>query len=230
MAFFKVSNSSEDVKEEVGGGAYINQSGMYEVEIVAGFVDKNDKGARSVSLLVDRDGTEQPLFSAFRLDNNDGSPNFEQQLFNKFLIVCGIDELDEPQEAVLPIGKGKSDKETHIFPEMEGIKVILRVAMEYGMWNGKVQERKKIKGVYNADSKATASEIVNGSTPGIQFEKDMAYANKSIYKDNLDEEIIKKWIDAGRPQNLDGIEGGGISNAPKEQPKFGSKTSKFGKK
>ena len=229
MAFFKTSNAQEDVKDVVGG-AYINSSDMYDVEIVAGFMDKNDKGARVISLLVNHNGTEQPLFAAFRLDNNDGTPNFESQMFNKFLIVCGVDELDEPQEAYLPIGKNKSDRETLIFPELEGINVTLRIVMEYGMYNGKVQERKKIKGAYNIDTKATASEIVNNAEPGQQYEKDLEYANKTIYKDDLDEETIKNWIDAGRPETLDGAKGGSTGNAKPDKPKFGSKTSKFAKK
>jgi hypothetical protein len=227
MAYFTVETNEEAVKEESSGN-YINSSGMYDVTLEAMWVDTNDKGARTIGLLVTYNDTIQPIYSAFRLDNNDGSPNFEQQMFNKFLICCGVESLNEPEMADLPIGKGKADKEVPVFTdsELQGVEITLRIAMEYGKYNGNITEKKKVKGVYRTSDKATASEIVNGAEAGKQYEKDLDYAQKDIYRDNLTEEEVAEWIANGRPR---GEGSSGNSNtgfkfgANKPKPKFGKK-------
>ena len=222
MAYFVVETSEEAVKEETTGN-YINSSGMYDVALEAMWVDTNEKGARTIGLLVTYNDTIQPIYAAFRLDNNDGTPNFEQQMFNKFLICCGVESLNEPEMADLPIGKGKADKEVPVFTDSEllGVEITLRIAMEYGKYNGNVTERKKVRGVYRVSDKATASEIVNNAEAGKQYEKDMVYAQKDIYRDNLTETEVTEWVNAGRPRD-----GGGGSNTGF---KFGANRPKFGK-
>lgn len=224
--FFQVKTDEESVKESGNGGNYISSSNMYDVVMETAWLKTNDKGARTISLLVNYNDTIQPIFDAFRLDNNDGSPNFEQQLFNKFLICCGIESLDEPVMADLPIGKGKANETVPVFTEFSYAEVTLRVAMEYGRYNGNITEKKKVKGVYRTSDKATASEIVNGTEPGKQYKKDLDYAEKNIYKDNLTEEEVAEWIANGRPR---GEGSSGNSNtgfkfgANKPKPKFGKK-------
>ena len=226
MSFFTVKTDEESIKESGNGGNYISSSNMYDVVMETAWLKTNDKGARTISLLVNYNDTIQPIFDAFRLDNNDGSPNFEQQLFNKFLICCGIESLDEPKMADLPIGKGKANETVPIFTEFSYAEVTLRVAMEYGRYNGNITEKKKVKGVYRTSDKATASEIVNGTEPGKHYEKDLDYAEKNIYKDNLTEEEVAEWIANGRPR---GEGSSGNSNtgfkfgANKPKPKFGKK-------
>jgi hypothetical protein len=227
MAYFTVETNEEAVKEESSGN-YINSSGMYDVILEAMWVDTNDKGARTIGLLVTYNDTIQPIYSAFRLDNNDGSPNFEQRMFNKFLICCGVESLNEPEMADLPIGKGKADKEVPVFTdsELHGVEVTLRIAMEYGKYNGNITEKKKVKGVYRISDKATASEIVNGAEAGKQYEKDTAYAQKDIYRDNLTEAEVTEWVNAGRPKDGGGNTSGSTSfnfGANKPKPKFGKK-------
>jgi len=225
MSFFKANKDPEAVVENTGGSNYIVKSGMYDVSVMGAFVDTNDKGARTINLYLNYNGVEQPFFGAFRLDNNDGSPNFEQDMFNKFLIVCGIEELSEPEEGVLPVGKGKTEREVYVIPELEEIPVTLRVAMEYNLYNGDIKQRKKIKGVYRAEDKATASEIINDKEPGNQYEKDLKYAEKDIYRDGLTEEDIKEWKDANF--------GSGSSKTEEKstkKPSFAKKGSKFSMK
>jgi hypothetical protein len=227
MSFFQVKTDNESIKE-ASSGNYINSSDMYDVTLEAVWVDTNDKGARTIGLLLNYNDTIQPIYSAFRLDNNDGSPNFEQQMFNKFLICCGVESLNEPVPADLPIGKGKSDKEVPVFADSEllNVDVTLRIAMEYGKYNGNITEKKKIKGVYRAHDKATASEIVNGAEAGKQYEKDLDYAQKDIYRDNLTEAEVTEWINAGRPKDGGGNTSGSTSfnfGANKPKPKFGKK-------
>lgn len=219
--FFQTKKDSESVKETSGGGSYITSSGMYDVTIEAMWVEENDKGARSIGLLVDYNDQLQPIYGAFRLDNNDGSANFEQEIFNKLLVVLGIDELSDPVKADLPIGAGKSDKEMDVFEEVSEEPVTLRIAMEYGKWNNNITEKKKIRSVYRTEDKATASEIVNETEPGVQYDKDLAYADKDIIKDNLTEEDVQNWIGAGRPKNGSGSTGTGNTDKPKR--KFGKK-------
>lgn len=224
MSFFKVTKDPEEVVENTGGSNYIVKSGMYDVSVLGAFVDTNEHDARTVNLYLNYNGVEQPFFGAFRLDNNDGSANFEQDLFNKFLIVCEIDELSEPEEGVLPVGKGKTEREVYVIPELEEIPVTIRVAMEYSLYNGEIKQRKKIKGVYRAEDKATASEIVNEKEPGKQYEKDLKYADKDIYRDGLTEEDVKEWKDANFGSNEKS------ESKPTKKPAFAKKNSKFSKK
>lgn len=193
MSFFTASKKPEDVKDD-GGGKYINQSGFYPVTILAAMVDVNDKGARTVNLYLDHEGQAQPLFGAIRLDNNDGSPNFQMELFNKLCIICDIEEVAEPEEASLPIGKNKSEKDVMILPDFSDQEVIMRVQMEYSLYQNEIKEKKIVKNFFRPEDYASASEIVNSTEAGLQYEKEQKYKDNITYKDGLTEEDVQSWI------------------------------------
>jgi hypothetical protein len=222
MGFFKVNKTKEAVKEDSGSNSkYIFKSGMYDVTIAAAWVEANDKGARTVNLLIDYNNQLQPIFQAFRLDNNDGTPNYQADLFNKLCIILGIEEIDEPVETELPIGKGGALKPVDVLEEFEDQPITLRISMEYSKWNGKIQERKVIKNVYRQEDKATAPEIINDAEFGKQYEKDLEYADKPIYKDDLTPEDIEAWRQSFSKKDSK-------PKAEVKAPKFGKK--KFGTK
>lgn len=223
MGFFKVSTAAEDVKDSSGN--YINTSGVYPVTIKGAAVDTNDKGARSITLLIDYNGQVQPIFGAIKLDNNDGSPNFEAAVFNKLCIVCGIEEVDEPTEATLPLGKGKADKDVMVLSEFEDVEVTLRIQMEYSLYNGEIKDKKRIRNVFRSVDNATADEIVNEAPVGVQYEKELEYADKVTYKDDLTEEDISAWIASRSNKTEKKTTASKIaSKAPAfGKPKFGTK-------
>ena len=220
MSFFQV-NVTEAAKASEGGN-YINQSGVYPVTIKQVIVDYNDSGARTLNFYVDHNGTEQVLYGALKLDNNDGTPNFQAPLFNKLCVIAGLDSVQDPEEATLPIGKEGADKDVAVLPDFQDLEVQIWVQMEYHVYNGSIKEKKVITGFYRADG-ASADEIINETEIGVRFEKDSKYHNNTSYKDGLTAESIATWIADGRKE---GTAGGSKPAAPK--PTFGKPA--FGKK
>ena len=70
--------------------------------------------------------------------------------------------------------------------------------MEYSLYNGEIQQKKRIKNFFDSITHLTASEIINGSEEAKQYEKEMAYADKTVYKDDLTETDIQDWINSRR--------------------------------
>ena len=223
MSFFKTKKSAEDVKETTGG-KYISKSGIYDVNVIVPFVDTNDKGSMTVNFFVNHNDQEQVIYGNLRITNNNGSENkIGAATFNKFLVIADVDDVAEPEEAMLPIGKKGAEKAVAVLSDLSDIECKMRIQLEYSVYNNDIKEKMIIKNFYRADG-ATAEEIVNGSEVGVQLEKDMAYANNVTYKDGLDEEQVKAWIEAGRPKGTAGS-GAGTATKPSfgKRPKFGSK-------
>lgn len=224
MAFMKTSYSEEAVKDYTGdGGNYLNTSGIYEVILKSVIVDSSPSGSQFINLWLEHNGQEQPIYQAMRLTNNDGSPNLEHKLFIKLCAICGMDEgydIPDPVSRMIPMGAGKAEKECMVLEDFDDMPILLRLQMEYGMYEGKVQERKNIRNFYRYEDKATASEIINDAEAGKQYEKELEYASKVTYKDGLSEEDVAEWKKNRKNQS-------------KEEPKkptggFGGK--RFGKK
>ena len=183
MSFFKVSREQEDLKDS-GADGYILKSGFYPVTLRNAFVRTNDKGARTVGFFLEHEGQEQVLFDAIRLENNDGSENFQASLLHKLGNILDIEEFDEPEEASLPIGKGGKEEDELILPDIDNDEVIIRVQMHYSKYDGKIQERKVLKNIFRADDRATASEIINGvpeNEEDKQYNKEQKYADAVTY-------------------------------------------------
>lgn len=222
MAFAKKSQKAEDLKQ--GSTGYINSSGIYDLTILSAFVDTSDKGSSVVNFFVENEGQTQPLYGNLRVTNTDGVENtIGMKVFNQLLVIADLDEVNDPVEGVLPIGKDEADKDVAILEDLEDIQVKVRVQMEYGVWNGNITEKKVIKGFYRSSDNATAEEVVNEANYGATFEKDQKYVNNITYRDDLTEEEVTKWIADGRQKG-----GAKASKAP-ATPSFGQK-KKFSKK
>jgi len=224
MSFFKVNTESA---AKVEGGNFINQSGIYDVTIKAIIVDTNDKGARSLNFYIDNNGTEQVIYGGLRLDNNDGSANFQANTFNKLCVVAGLESIQDPVEATLPIGKAGAAKDVAVLPDFEEFDCKMRVQMEYSINSmganvGKIRESKHIKAFYRTDG-AEASEILNETEPGIKLSKDLVYAENVTYKDDLTAEAIAAWIAGGRDASA-------TPTAATATPKASFGKREFGKK
>ena len=219
MSFFKV-NQSEAAKASTGGN-YISQSGVYDVTINAITVDMNDKGARTLGFYVTHNDQPQMLYGALRLDNNDGSPSFQAAAFNKLCVIAGLEDIADPEEATLPIGKEGADKDVAVLPDFQDLDVKMWIQFEYSLYNDEIKEKRLIKGFYAPDG-TSADEIINETESGVRFNKDSKYHTNTSYKDGLTEESVQAWISAGRKGSAPATK----TAAPKAS--FGAK--KFGAK
>ena len=224
MSFFKV-NKEEANKAE--GGNFISQSGIYDITIQAITVDVNDKDARTLGLYIEHNGSPQMMYGAIKLDNNDGTPNFQAPIFNKLIVIADLDDVNDPIEAELPIGEKKAMKDVAILEDFCDLEVKMRVQNEYsiyGDWSpkkGQIQEKRVIKGFYRADG-AVPAEFDDESKFGTQLGKDEAYADNITYKDGLTAEDVTEWIKNGREGGPSGSTTSTTAAAPKKKS-FGKK-------
>lgn len=226
MSFASASRKAEDVKQ--GGSNFINSSGVYEVEIKAAFVSVSNGGSTSVDLFVDHNGQDQVIYGNLRITNNDGSRNeIGSKIFNQLLIISGIDDVSDPVDGELPIAEKGKMKDVPILEDLSDIKILMRIQMEYGAWNGNITEKKIIKGFFRAEDKATAEEIVNDTNHGEGYEKESKYFSNVTYNDNMTEKEVSQWIKDKRPKGTATDSYSEDSNSSKNPPKFGSK--RFGK-
>ena len=227
MSFFKASKEKKDL-EQSSGTAYLNASGCYPVNIIAPFVSVSKGGSASVDLFVEHKEQKQVVYGNLRVTNNDGSSNaIGSKVFNQLMIIAGVEEVDEPVDAELPIGKNGADTDVGVLEDLADIDVVVRIQMEYSVYNGSIQEKKVIKGFFRAEDNASAEEIVNGTEAGVQYEKETKYFENVTYKDGLDADAISAWVAASRPKGTAGT--GGSSAGTNKKPAFGKKKG-FGKK
>jgi len=224
MALFKAKRDSESVKESTGGNSkYLNKPGIYDVNVIAAFVNEGKGGSLTVDFFIEKDEQPQPLYGNLRITNNDNSENkIGAATFNKLLVILDEDEAADPEEATLPIGKDGADKDVAIIPNLTDFDVKVWVAVEYSVYNGSIKEKKIIRNFYRAKDGASAEEIVNEAEPGAQYTKDLEYLETSenkgyIYKDGLTADQVQEWIKGGRK---DGTVGGSTSA---KKPSFSRK-------
>jgi len=234
MAFAKKSVDKKDLKQ--GGSNYISGSGFYPVNIIAPFVTTNDKGSDVVDFFVDHLDQLQVVYGNVRVTNNQKDENgynvaneIGMKIFNQLLVIGDIEEVSDPVESNLPIGKDAKEKTVAVLEDMADMEVIMRVQMEYGFYNNKITEKKVIKAFYRASDNATAEEIVNDEKFGETFEKEQKYAETVTYKDNMTAEGIQEWIDGGRKETGSSASAGSASATNTKKPTFGVKR-KFGAK
>jgi len=232
MALVKTKRDSESVKESTGNSKYLTKPGFYDVEVLAAIANQGKGDSLVIDFFIDHDGQKQPLYGNLRILNNNGEENkIGMSLFNKLLVIQDLDEAEDPEEVVLPIGKNGVDKDVAIIPNLTEFPVTLQLNIEYSVYDGSIQEKKIIRNFFRASDHATAAEIVNEvDTVGEQYTKDVTYFESSdtkgyIYKDNLNAEIVEKWIKDNRPK-------GTISNTSAQtvkKPSF-AKKKRFGAK
>ena len=222
MSFFKSSKKAEDVKQ--GGSNHITSSGLYPVVILAPIVSVSKNGSTSIDMYVDHKGQKQVIYGNLRITNNDESENkIGSKIFNQLLIISGKDEITDPIETELPIGKKEAMKEVAVLEDLADVPVLMRVQMEYSVYKGNIQEKKVIKGFFRESYNASAEEIVNESEVGLAFEKEMKYVDNVTYKDDLTPETIQSWIAGGRKEGLPSGSSAGSSSEPAKKPAFGKR-------
>jgi hypothetical protein len=221
MSFFKASTKEEDVK--ASSSAYINQSGFYPVTILAPIVSVSKNGSTSVDLFVEHNGQKQVIYGNLRITNNDGAPNvIGSKLFNQLLVIAGLDDVSEPVEMELPIGKKEADKTVAVLEDLMDVEVLMRVQLGYGSYQGKIQERRTIRSFFRAEDAASAEEVISGEDVGKGYERDAKYADNVTYEDGLTAESIATWISNGREGTA-----GAATGTTAKAPSFGAR--RFGK-
>lgn len=205
MAFFVAKKDQSSIQD---GGNYINKSGIYPVTIKTVSVVVNDKGARSLNFNVDHNGSSE-VFYGLKLDNNDGSENFEAKIFNKLVVIAGLDTVSDPEVQEHLLGKDRTPTDLAVLTDFTDLPVQVRIQFEYSKYNGEIKERRLIKAFYREDG-ASAAEIINETQPGVQLEKDRAYAENVTYRDGLTAEDVAAWKAAKKS--------GGSAPAPKATP------------
>ncbi len=228
MSFFKAKTDKKAL-EQTTGSNYLNASGCYPVNIIAPFASTGNGGSTSVDMYVDHKDQKQVIYGNLRVTNNNGEENaIGAKTFNQLLIIAGVEEIGEPTEAELPIGKGGAGQDVAVLEELADVDVILRIQMEYGAYNGNITEKKVIRGFFRAEDNASAEEIVNDADFGAQYAKEEKYFENVTYKDGMDKETIEAWIAAKRPKGT-AKKGGAGGGTPTKKPSFGQKKA-FGKK
>lgn len=216
----------KEVVEKVGGDSnYITTSGLYDVTLKAVTVDVNEKGARTIGLFVEHNGQTQMLYGALPLDLNDGSKEIKSKVatLQRLAVIAGVEDISDPEEVELPIGKAGAMKDVAVLPDFEDLdcKIFIKLAYSKGK-DGKVYENRTLMNVFRADG-ASADEIVNETEIGVRLAKQEKYFTDIEYRDITKEEV-EAWIAGGRNGT---VSTGATSSAPK--PSFGKKPA-FGKK
>ena len=222
MSFATASKKAEDVKQS--GSEYIGSSGIYEVDIIAPIVNVSNGGSQSVDMYLEHNGQKQIIYGSLRITNNDDSPNkIGAKIFNQLIIIADLEDISDPIEAELPIGKKGAFEDCAVLEDLSDLSVLMRIQMEYGAYNGSIQEKKVIKGFYRLSDKATAEEIVNDSETGIGYDKEQKYVDNITYNDGVTPEQVTAWISAKRPKGTAGDSASEGGSGKKKAPAFGSK-------
>ena len=191
MSFFSV-NKDVAANKESTGGSYLNKSGIYPVTINFVSVQVGDNNDRVLDFNLDYNGNSSTIYG-LRLDNKDGSKNFQADVFNRLCNVLELDGVSSPEIEEHKVGKEQTPREFAVLPDFSGQAVFIRVQEEYSKYNGEIKERLVIKNFYRASDGASASEILAGDKFGEQLKKDKAYADNITYKDGVTAEDVAAW-------------------------------------
>lgn len=234
MGFYKAKKTEEATAEYTGSGnsKYISTSGMFPVTVIVPFVNAGKEKATVIDLFVDYNEQKQVVYGSMSYTNKDGKDNkIGQEIFNKFVILANVDEVAEPVEAELPIGKKGAMKDAAVLEDLADIEVIMQIRMEYGVWNNNITEKTVIKSFFRSTDNASVEEIVAAEAGkevvfGTQYERLAEGADFVTYNDGLDEERVQAWVKAKRPK---GTGGASAAATTTKKPSFGAKP-KFGAK
>lgn len=188
--FFKINKDVAANKESTGGD-YLSKSGIYPITIKFVSVDVNEHNARSLNFNVDYKGNPTTLYG-LKLDNNDGTENFQAPIFGRLCNILELDTVTPPEVQEHNVGKDNTPTEFSVLPDFTDQPVYIRVQEEYSKYNGQIRKRLAIKNFYRASDKASASEVLTGEQFGIQYGKDEAYASNITYRDCTEDEV-KAW-------------------------------------
>lgn len=220
MSFIKIKKNATELQENQGG-SYISKSGIYPVTIKFVSVKANAQNARSLDFNVEYNGNSTTLYD-LRLENNDGSENFQADVFHKLCNVLELDAVADPVMEEHKVGRDQTPTDFAVLPDFSDVDVQVRVQEEFSKdeSTGKIYRNLRIKNFYRASDGATAAEILSDANAGKQIEKDREYAERPAYRNGLTEEEVTAYFAAQKA-------GGG---APTPTPKTAPAANLFGAK
>jgi len=231
MSFFttnKTADATSEFEGTGGGSKYISTSGMFPVTVLAPFVNNGNDKATAIDLFVDYNEQQQVIYGNMSYTNKDGGANkIGQEIFNKLVILADVEDVSDPVDMELPIGKKGVDKTVAVLEDLMDVDVIMQVRMEYGVWNNNITEKTVIKSFFRASDNASVAEILANEEGkevvfGTQYATIAEGADYVDYKEGLDEEKVQAWIKAKRPKQT-GNSGGAASATATKKPSFGRK-------
>lgn len=195
MSIFNIKRTPEATKESTGGGNYLSKSGIYDVTIKLASIKVNSFNAREIDFNLDYNGSTTTIYG-LKLDNNDGTENYQSDIFNKLCIIADLETVADPEMETHKFGE--TSKDLAVLPDFTDLPVKVRIQEEFSDYKGEIKRRLVIKNFYRADG-ATASEIINevaSDAIGKQLEKDKAYADKPAYRAPVTAEAVAIWQEA----------------------------------
>lgn len=209
MAFFKARADKTAVKESTGGGSYIDGSGIFDVAIERASVSQTKNGSTSLDITLINEAGNSTTFYNNIIETADGSDVDKNgrmlpglALLNKIMIIEGLEEIDDPEEQTLKLGKDNVEKTLHVLTDLDDVQLKVQVQEEWsivpeGYKNaGAYSRRLNIKSVFRPSDNATADEIVaDAEGADVEFGAQFAvikekYADKVTYKDGLTAEDV----------------------------------------
>jgi len=237
MAFsLKVSTDKEMVKDSQGG-AFISNSGVYDVKINFVSLEESKNGAISFNMNVDYQGQPTVIYGS-NINNNDGSENaIGRRLLNSLLVIAGLQDGQEPtiDEETHKVGKDQTPTEFNVITDLSDIEVKIQIKQEFTMYNGNIREERNIYKFFREDG-ASAEEVTEqladpAFVVGKQLEATLAReaTTQPFYKGNKGTNEpaptpaeVTAWIAAKKAAK-------GGKPAPKAKPAAGAKKSPFAK-
>lgn len=215
--FYKKKITANSVQDG-GGGSFISKSGIYDVILKTVSVATNAHNARSLNFNVEYQGSMQ-TFYGLKLDNNDGSTNFQAAIFEKLCVVTGNadDEgniaISDPEIQTHKLGKDQVPTDLSVLDDFTDIPVKIQIQNVYSRYNGEIKENREIKSFFS-EAGGSASEIMNKAPLGEQLKKDADYALKDAYRDSR-----KGAGDAPTVDEVDAWKAAKSGKTPKTTPK-----------
>ena len=190
-----VSKKAEDMKDSTGG-AYINQSGIYDIVLNYVQLAETKNGACQINFNVTHQGMDQTIYGPILLSKEKKVNEITHRLLNQLCVIAGMEDGQDIETETVEklVGKEQKPMEMEIIPELVDLTLKMRVQMEYSVWNDTIQERKAVKAFYREDG-ATAAEAESGTGIGSRLAKDAEkYASNVTYKDGLTADDVQEWI------------------------------------
>ena len=193
---------------------YILNSGVYDIKIKQAYVKKREgTEGKTLTLRVLRSGgdgvKESVLF--IRLNNNNGSENFEKVLLDKLLVVCGIEEVKRLVPTKFTYGQKEFFEDC--IPELKDKELVVQVKREFSRFNGKINDNLKVINFFRSNDKATAIEIIEQKDFGKKWNSlDKEYVEATSYKDGVTKAEADAYIKAQQNARSGNVESNGTSS------------------
>ena len=151
--------------ENTGGSFGTLETGIYDVTINFGALDKTSKGNNTLALdITTADGHQTTIWGAFGTIDKmwaSGSENYGYKDFQGFMAACGAKTIT-PTPYALKKDDGTLIKNLSVVKELHGVKCKLAIQKVLDVYNGEVKEKNEIHSSYNAKGQ-TYLEAKSGS-------------------------------------------------------------------